>query len=271
MSPKSQFSPGDVHDGARLGRRIGVANGKELWEGAQIATGRRVVVFAQPNPSEPERPIIGVHPLQFTLGDLLAGEGPAVADLALAAAVALALEKAGPPIVADSPLQERTLLLDDGWFVWGSANALECRGLLESLDPEDELGIAGLFAEDAPAGRKAGIVRALADLLARERHALVRRSAAADSSGQLARLRTLTARLWRCLPPPAGSTHGVVCDGRSIRLPDQTPAWDGVDLRPSLARAALRSMASAPESPIRRWLSAMSRLRVDREILHRRG
>jgi hypothetical protein len=154
--------------------------------------------------------------------------------------------------------------------VWGAVDGGEASELLAALDPSDELGLRGLFAAGAPEGRSASIPGALAVFLARARHTLVRRLGRDVSESRTQRLRRLAARLAAAANPPVGELGSLRSDGRELRGDADAVVWDGTTLAPRAARAALRALAAASDAPLRRWLAAMSRLRVDRELLRMR-
>ncbi len=152
----------------------------------------------------------------------------------------------------------------------GGSSALAA--LLREVDAEDTFGLVGLLASGVPVEPRRFLVAAFAAFLAHERHVITRRVERDRRLDALAALRALAHRLARALPPPGGISGEVRCDGGRVFAPDGAAIWDGVTLDARRARTAARALAGvAPEPAIRRWIVAMSRLRVDREILGRRG
>lgn len=178
--------------------------------------------------------------------------------------------------------------------------ALVASSLLEWWDREEGPGldlVAGMAAFP-PASAEAGLVtwrRQAAQILAGERHDLLRRTRALDSETRSQRLAGLLRRLAEAVPPPVGrGAVGVDLEGQTTVVEgrrDGTVWWgprsamepilaDELDAR--LGRKFVRMRASAPPNPrldaevggdprfadhVGRWLTAALQLRTLRLLL----
>ncbi|GDX81472.1 hypothetical protein LBMAG42_32830 [Deltaproteobacteria bacterium] len=230
--------------------------------------------------------------LNFTLGELMphSGEAPLGEDASLVAGIAVAGLRALAEgrLCGGASLCERMVSVEGSLQVVGSdverggahddrapdntrTGRVALAGLLTELDPGDTFGLAALLSSEAHVDAPRFLIAAFAAFLAHERHVLVRRAAADRRGDALAALRALARRLARAAPPPACEGADVRCDGTTVVAADGAVIWDGAMLDARRARAAARALAGVvPEPAIRRWIVAMSRLRVDREILGRR-
>lgn len=247
----------------RLRRRLAADGSVEHWDAVDVDTGQRCVATVADG-------AVTAVPLLWTLDEVADDDtdGGNDNDVLLAAQVAVLLARAEPSPArpVDYDWLGAVAWVGEPWVMrlFGPAPspAAARRGYLR-LSPTDSLGIAELV------GRRGSgplVVAALATWLAAERHVLSRRAGLAVHDLRLLRLRAAAARLARFAPPREAGTalrsDGVTVAGASL-------LFDGQSLDPRATRAALRATASSP-TPLRRWLQAMSRLRVDREILGRR-
>ncbi len=230
------------------------------WDAVDVDTGERRLVATR------DGELVGAIPLDWTLDEVVDGGD----DEVLAAQLAVALASAGAPgpgpEPASRPLASRIVATRGVLRVLGPvANRGEARAAYLLVAPSDRLGLAEAVGLPGSAGL---VVRALGTYLASERHLVARRAGVAVHDRRLQRLRGAAARLARFAPPVQG-TGTLTSDGVTVAVAAGAVVFDGKALDARATRAALRATAGL-ESPLRRWLSAMSRLRVDREILARR-
>ncbi len=220
----------------------------DTWEGVEVDTGRRVVSGAT-----------RVLSPDWLLDELPLGDDDDV-ELAAAFALCAALAPVGPESV---PLAARVASVGGRLVILGRLDANEARALYLSISPRDLLGLADVVGRPGSARL---VLPALASRLAAERHAVVRRAATMVLDARLLRLRVAAGRLARFPPPREVGT--LACDGANVTNGTSVVFAEG-RLDPRACRLALRASAGE-DSPLRRWLVSMSRLRVDREILARR-
>lgn len=235
---------GEIVDGVRRRRRLC----SDTWEGVEVDTGRRVL----------HAPIGALYP-DWLLEELPLGDDD---DVELAAAFAL-VAAAAPARPEATPLAARVASVGGRLVLLGGIDGAEARALYLSLSPRDLLGLADVVGRP---GSGTLVVRALASWLAAERHAAARRAATLVLDARLLRLRVAATRLARFRPPRAEGA--LASDGTSVMAGAAVVFAEG-RLDPRACRLALRA-STGENSPLRRWLVAMSRLRVDREILARR-
>lgn len=235
---------GEIVEGVR--RRRWLCD--DTWEGVEVASGRRVLAGPR-----------GVVYPDWLLEELPLGDDD---DVELAAALALVASSV-PLGTEATPLAARVASVGGRLAVLGRVDAAEARALYLALSPRDVLGLADVVGRP---GSGVLVLRAMASWLAAERHAAVRRAAGLAHDARLVRLRVAAARLARFPPPIA--TGFLASDGTSVTA-GSAPVFAIGRLDPRACRLALRA-STGDDSPLRRWLVAMSRLRVDREILARR-
>ncbi len=270
----------------RVRGRIATDGLTSWWDAVDMADGTRRVLRRgpavedglpwDPDPIEPEA--AWSPPVAWTLDDLvpLPGETAAEDDVALQAGVAAAtISAAAAGRLGDGAgFGRRAVWVEGTWRLVGSENG--CGGeavagaLLLALDEKDPLGAAGMLADDAPIDRARWLIGAMAAHLANERHILARRVASELRTDATGTLRALATRLFAACPPPRWEGGNVRSDGVRIHADDHC-VFDGerLDARPT--RTLARGLIGVPEAaPLRRWLVAASRLRVDRALLARR-
>ncbi len=237
-------------------------------------------------------------PVQLVLADLLPlPDEPATAldevTLAQVAAAGLRAQRDGR-LPRGEALAERTILVGGRWVVVGDeggvgsgstgatasrsapidggrSGAAALGALLRALAPDDGLGVADLFGDDVPEPDDADLQVLLARHLAAARHGLVQRHAAGARADAASILRELLARLERSAPPPRYRGALATSHGGEVHTADGTPVWENGRLDPRHARALRRALLGHEGAePLRRWLAAMSHLRVDRALLARR-
>lgn len=241
-------------------------------------------------------------PVQLVLADLLPlPDEPATAldevTLAQVAAAGLRAQREGR-LPRGEALAERTILVGGRWVVVGEEGgvgagarvgapggppsraaavdggrpgAAALGALLRALAPDDVLGVADLFGDDVPEPDDADLQVLLARHLAAARHGLVQRHAAGARADAASLLRELLARLERSAPPPRYRGALATSHGGEVHTADGTPVWENGRLDPRHARALRRALLGHDGAePLRRWLAAMSHLRVDRALLARR-
>lgn len=282
--------------GIRFRRALAWGAGWVLADGYDMQRARRVLALVgavEPGGGQGcipfERREDGLHVAAI---DVLLADVVDDADDGLRAAVATCLvhargAHAGAPA---GLLGSETLAFQAGaWrLAWLPPDDPELAPLAEvflaRLDPDDRFALGALRAGPLGAAPVDAVARALATTLAGERHALHRRArGAARAAGALRLLRSLH-RLVRATPPPMARGRcgdlDVASDGRRVSVGGDAEAWPAGALDPTrldakLARAVLRAAgrdgASAETKPLLRWLSGMSRLRVDATLLRLRG
>lgn len=275
----------------RVGRgvrraRLGVEADTSWWDALDMQDGTRRVVRLGPaapdglvwTPDAEEPGVAWSAPVAYSLADLLPlpGEPPLAGDVELHAAVAAAGLRAALEgrLGAGLALEERLVRLGGRWVVVGrepgTGGEARLAALLLRLDADDPLGLAGVLADGAPVDRARWLVGAMAAHLAHERHVLARRADADRKGDALAALRALAARLAAAFGPPAYVAGDVRSAGGRLTVGD-VGVWDGERLDAPAARALCRRLLGVPDAaPLRRWVVASSRLRVDRAILARR-
>lgn len=174
---------------------------------------------------------------------------------------------------ADLALAARIFLADGRWWACGPLQGAAVGRLIALFAPDDPLEIAGLFAAGAPGDVSAPLIRAWATYLAGERHVIVRRTSRDVVAHVASQLLGVASRLWRSMPPPVVATESVISVGGRVKLSTGEVVFGGGRLEVRPTRAAVRALAGsavAGAAELRRWLLAMSILRVEREILRRR-
>lgn len=174
---------------------------------------------------------------------------------------------------ADLALASRIFLAEGRWWACGRLQGPAVGRLIALFAPDDPLEIAGLFASGAPADVSRPLIRAWATYLAGERHVIVRRTRRDVVAHVASQLLAVASRLWRSIPPPAVATESVISVAGRVKLSTGEIVFGGgrIEVRP--ARAAVRALAGAVDPAaiaLRRWILAMSILRVEREMLRRR-
>ncbi len=276
---------------SRIGRgvrreHLATAGATSWWDAVDMQTGlRRVLRLGPPvddglvweaDADAPEA--AWSPPVAYALADLLPvpGEPPLPGDPLLSAGVAAAgLGAANDGRLGDGrALETRLVHLGGRWRLVGSEPGGGGEGrlaaLLLQLHPDDPFDLATLLAQAAPVDHRRWVVAAMAAHLAHERHVLARRADADRRSDAAAALRVLAARLGAAVAPPSWQSDDVRADGDHIEAAG-VHVWDGQHLDAPAARALCRRLVGVAEAaPLRRWLVATSRLRVDRALLARR-
>lgn len=250
-----------------------------LWDCVDVVSGERALALVAPagrletvEARSPHRAVPGDggtrHARYAPFGCLLSDLLPMEPDAIFAAEIAAAVLRAAP--LRPATLAPELLVLGEhGWtLAWtGDSGNADGRALLDTLDPD------GILADAA--SNPAAYSRALATILAGERHALAARMRSLGRRDHRSRLSPLARRLAETLAPPA--SNGLVgdlrvsSDGNAIWLGTNGLVWSresGLD--PRLARAILiRATVDADPAlaPLLRWLAASSRLRVDLALL----
>ncbi len=250
-----------------------------LWDALDVVTGERTLALVGPRSrlaavvkDSPLPAVLVEGPTPYAryapFGCLLADLLPVEPDPIFAAEIAAAVLRTAH--LSPATLAPEVLALRDGrWaLAWtGDTGPGDARALLDTLDPEGTL---------ASAHRDhAAYSASLATILTGERHAVVARLRRLGRRDHRARLAPLARRLALTLAPPiaAGDADGlrVVSDGVTVTLGAGALAWSAeTGLDPRVSRAILRRATTAADptlAPLLRWLSAASRLRVDRALL----
>lgn len=270
----------------RVRERIATDGVTSWWDAVDMTDGTRRVLRRGPavedglpweaDAIEPEA--AWSPPVAYTLGDLvpLKGEAALGEDVALQAALATVVIAASAQgrLGAGEALAARMLWFDGAWHLVGreagSGGGAVAGALLVALDAEDPLGAAAMLTDAAPIDRARWLIGAMAAHLANERHVLARRFGSERRTDAIGTLRALATRLFDACPPPRWEGDNVRSDGARVHA-DGHCVFDGerLDARPT--RALARGLLGVHEAaPLRRWLVAASRLRVDRALLARR-
>lgn len=287
-SPIAEVLPGPIRRGCGVARvRLHEVGETSWWDAVDMRDGtRRLLRYGPPCADgiawspDPDDPVaFWSAPLTVTLGDLLPvvdeptieGDPVWVAAITVAALSAWRAGRVGDGV----GLIDRTVALGTRWTVIGAdaagTGSEATASLLATVDAADTFGLGAVLQAGAPVGPERFLVARFAAYLAHERHVLAARAAAGRRTDALAALRALAHRLAYALAPPADPGPEARSDRSTVFSPDNAPIWNGHTLDPPRARAAARALIGRDPSPaIRRWLVAMSRLRVDRELLARR-
>lgn len=270
----------------RVRERISTDGVTSWWDALDMADGTRRVLRRGPavedglrweaDPIEAEA--AWSAPLAWTLDDLLPlpGEAPGGEDVPLQASLAAAAigAAAAGRLGAGEAFARRAVWIAGTWTLVGreggqGGEAVAAASLL-ALDAADPLGAAGMLADGAPIDRARWLITAMAAHLANERHGLARRVASERRTDATGGLRALATRLFAACPPPRWEGGKVRSDGVRVHADDHC-IFDGERLDARATRALARGLVGVPDaSPLRRWLVAASRLRVDRALLARR-